>query len=268
MSRHTTALVLFLLLATPAVAHDYWLLPETFFPGRDATISLHLHVGEHLVSEVERPFQAKPTVRFEQRHGKEVIDLAARGTDGKKPVARLSFAREGTHLVLLERAAQLITLDAAKFNKYLEEEGLQEALDERKRKGEEKSPGRERYSRYLKSLLQVGKPLDDEVTRPVGHKLEIVPLENPYSLRPGDTLTVRVLFEDKPLAKARLAAHHREGDRTQTQSLTTTKDGEATIKLDHAGPWLVRLVHMRRCQAEDADWESFWLALTFAVGRE
>src|SRR5262249_3155538 len=194
-------------------------------------------------------------------------DLAARGTDGKKPVTRLSFAREGTHLVLLERAAQLITLDAAKFNRYLEEEGLQEALADRKRTGEDRQPGRERYSRYLKSLLQVGKPLD-EVTRPVGHKLEIVPLENPYSLRPGDTLTVRVLFEDKPLANARLAAHHRDGDRTQTQSLTTTKDGEATIKLPDAGPWLVRLVHMRRCSAEDADWESFWSALTFAVGRE
>ena len=48
--------------------------------------------------------------------------------------------------------------------------------------------------------------------------------------------------------------------------LTTAKDGTAEVKISHAGKWLVRMVHMRRCADRDeADWESFWTSLSFAI---
>jgi hypothetical protein len=38
------------------------------------------------------------------------------------------------------------------------------------------------------------------------------------------------------------------------------------LKIDHSGEWIVRLVHLRRCsEPKEADWESFWAALTFGV---
>ena len=37
-------------------------------------------------------------------------------------------------------------------------------------------------------------------------------------------------------------------------------------EIDHAGEWIVRLVYLRRCEEpEEADWESFWSAMTFGV---
>ena len=83
--------------------------------------------------------------------------------------------------------------------------------------------------------------------------------QNPYSHKPGNHLKVLVLFEGKPLTGSQLEAYHRGSKKVTTQTLTTDKAGQVTIKLNQTGPWLLRLVHMRRC-VEDAkvDWESLW----------
>jgi hypothetical protein len=76
---------------------------------------------------------------------------------------------------------------------------------------------------------------------------------------------VRVLFEGKPLAGAKLTGHCRSAGKVSTQSHRTANDGRAVIKLDRSGDWLLRLVHMRPYRGEDADWESWWGSLTFRV---
>jgi uncharacterized GH25 family protein len=139
-------------------------------------------------------------------------------------------------------------------------------VEQRRKVGDDKKEGRERYGRYIKCLLQVGDAKDDTCTRVLGQRLEIVPKRNPYKFKAGDALTVRVLFEGKPLAGAKLFAHHQAGDKVTTKTVRTGKDGTATIKLDKAGSWLLRLVHMRPCTGDaDADWESFWAACSFGL---
>ena len=252
--------------APPAFAHDYWLGPETYFPAAGAKVTVRLHVGDHFKSEAERPFQKKPTVRFELIGAKGKQDLAAAGKDGEKPAAQLTAKEEGNYLIVLERGPQTIKLDADKFNAYLAEEGLDAIRELRRQSGQDKAEGRERYQRYIKCLLQCGDKGDDTFKKEVGQRLEIVPQENPYRLKAGERLTVKVLFDGKPLAGVRLFAHHRAGEKVRTQTLDTSKDGLATIKLEQAGQWLIRLVHMRRCEGDkDVDWESFWGALTFGL---
>jgi uncharacterized GH25 family protein len=80
----------------------------------------------------------------------------------------------------------------------------------------------------------------------------------------GETLRIRVLFDGKPLKDAHVFAHNRQGDKVSTQALTTSDEGTVSVKLVAGGPWLLRLVHMQRCKDDDqADWESFWGALSF-----
>jgi uncharacterized GH25 family protein len=264
VERRLLAAVTLFLVIVPARAHDYWLMPESFFAAPGSTDELRLLMGDDFVVEEERPFQKKPTLRFRHFAGKETSDLS--GEDGKKPFARLSLKESVTHLIALDRASSLIKLEADKFNKYLKEEGLDAILEARRKAGEDRSPGRERYSRYIKTLIQAGDKPDDTATRVIGQKLEIVLQANPYRLKAGDSLTVKVLFEGKPLARAKVFAHHREKEKTRTQSTTTSAEGLATFKLNASGPWLIRLVHMRRAVKDaDADWESFWAALTFAL---
>jgi uncharacterized GH25 family protein len=187
------------------------------------------------------------------------------GVEGKKPFANLTFDREGTHWVGLERDRKTIRLEAAKFNEYLKEEGLDSILDQRRLAKEDDRPGRERYSRYIKCLIQCGNG-DRCWEKTLGHRLEIVPLADPNSIKVGSTLKVRVQFEGKPLADVAVFALHRKDEKTSTDRQRTNAEGIATFRLTDAGPWLVRLVHMRRCpDREEADWESFWGAMSFAV---
>jgi len=263
-ARLAAGIVTLLLAAAPAFAHDYWLLPDSFFVKPGEVAALRLHVGDGFVSEKERPFQKKPTLRFDLLRGKETVDLTPLGVEDKTPVAAITLKDAGTYLVRMDRAPQKIELDAEKFNKYLAEEGLDAILEQRRKLGEDKKPGRERYVRCLKSLVQCG-DVRDEAAPAVGQKLEMVPLANRYTLLAGETLKVRVLFDGKPLAGAKVFAHRRAGEKVTTQTAQTTADGEAGFKLGE-GAYLLRLVHMRRCADEDGvDWESYWAALTFGM---
>jgi uncharacterized GH25 family protein len=87
MSNKWSATVLLLSLPTSSFAHDYWLEPESFRPHPDETIALHLFVGEKLTSEAERPFQKKPTLKFQFLSAKKTVDLIPGGTEDKTALA-------------------------------------------------------------------------------------------------------------------------------------------------------------------------------------
>jgi len=44
-----------------------------------------------------------------------------------------------------------------------------------------------------------GTPADNGFSAVIGDTLEIVPVTNPATIRPGDEMTVRVLFKGQPL---------------------------------------------------------------------
>lgn len=74
-----------------------------------------------------------------------------------------------------------------------------------------------------------------------GHDLEIVPLSDPAEAKPGETLKVRVQFQGKPLARARVAradgvTHVAEG---QIPRFTAGSDGVAEVGIEKAGPQLL-----------------------------
>jgi uncharacterized GH25 family protein len=100
----------------------------------------------------------------------------------------------------------------------------------------------------------------------LGFTLELVPEKNPYSLRPGDTLPVRLLFRGQPLAGALVhAALHGQPD--AGASARTGPDGRAKLKLSRDGFWMIKAVEMGPApQGVDADWQSLWASLTFEMG--
>jgi uncharacterized GH25 family protein len=260
------AAVLLLALALTCWGHDYWLQPEAFVVDVGKPVGVALHVGDHFESELQRAYQSKPTVRFQLIGAGGTTDLARVAREGDKPIVRFSCTRPGTHVVALERDAQLIRLEAKKFNAYLAEEGLSAVVAERGKRGESAKEGRERYRRYLKAYLRAGAKSDDGWKKRAGQKLEIVPLADPTAQKAGGRLGFRVVFEEKPLAGVKLTAYSRSGKKVKARQAVTSKEGEATFALDESGVYLVRLVHMRRAADDkEADWHSWWAALTVEV---
>jgi hypothetical protein len=99
----------------------------------------------------------------------------------------------------------------------------------------------------------------------LGLPLEIVPLRDPFALRPAETLPVRVLFRGRPLAEANLG-WQMPGDGEAPRGTVRTDDrGEALVPIAGPGLLSIRLTHMTRPKLPEYEWESFWTTLTFRM---
>ena len=169
-----------LVVLTSAVsAHDFWLAPETFVPAPGKPVKVRLLVGDGLEVETERAFERKGTTRLVALRASGMRDLLGSGMEGKTPFAQITFDKTGSWWIGLERERKTIRLEADKFNDYLAEEGLAKILEQRRVLGEDRKPGRERYSRYVKCLIQVAARSDDTWKKLVEHRLEIEPITDP-----------------------------------------------------------------------------------------
>lgn len=262
------ALGILLVAAKPAQAHDYWLefQPAAPTPGADMAVALWL--GENFIPEAQTAIQDARAVSLRHITRFSDVDLLPRTHLGGAPLLRLGVAAPGGHLLTLERETTQVQLRARRFNRYLEQEGLHDALAERKRSGELWRRGTERYQRYLKAFVQVGDGADGVSTRVLGQRLEVVPERDLATVKVGERLGVRVMFEGRALAGAQVEAFARTGDaRTPAaQAGVTDATGRTEFTVSETGTWLVRTVHMQRCVGcEQIQWESFWAAYSFAL---
>ena len=271
-------LLVSLLCQPPLQAHEFWIAPvkEPLVVG--SQVGLSLLVGEYFVGDLVG-FSALQTASLVRYTVAGRQDLSSFLSSTQVAVLQLQLQSAGTHLVVFDSQPNAITLSADSFHAYLHDEGLGFIKTKREAAGTGSQPGRERYRRYVKTLLQVSRPAgassksNADSKKPdmthatvVGQRLELVPLQNPLSLSPGANLGVKVLFESKPLAGALLKAWHKRGGQTVMVRATTGADGIVKFDLPYAGPWMISVVHMVPVTgAPDIDWDSFWGSLTFVV---
>ena len=239
------------LVSSPVLAHDFWIEPSAYTPGAGELVRFKLRVGEHLGGET-LPRNEGQIEWFTAIRGD--TETPVLGIEGADPAGLLRPAADGSLVVAYRSLRSPVTLDAAKFEAYLAMEGLPTV-----------PPGREVFSRCAKSLLAVGGRSDPAVTMPVGLTLELIPEADPYTLVAGETLSVRLLYQGKPLAGALVMALDARDAKTP-QQVRSDRAGRATFRLPRAGAWLIKAVHMIAAPRETgADWESFWASLTFSV---
>lgn len=122
--------------------------------------------------------------------------------------------------------------------------------------------------KFAKAIFTVGAAGGKAWGQELGHKLEIVPLQDPATLKAGDTLQIKVLFEGKPFATTVSGTYAGFSEEQNTWAYTTSsnKEGIAKIKLVHGGAWL--LVVKQKLDYPDktvADKLAYSAALTFSV---
>jgi uncharacterized GH25 family protein len=252
----SAALVL-LCAAGPASAHEFWLQPDTFVAAPGDVVNLQFRVGAGWPGEA-RALDADRALRSGW------IDATGEHTMGGSVNLRASKVGPAWAVFRSNRAA--LTLEAAAFESYLRDEGLEHILDARRIRGESVRPGREIYSRCAETLLQIGagSTASALVPRPMGLTLELVP-QNARRLLAGDTqMAVKLLNQGKPLRAALVRALPQTGG--TSLSARTDSRGVAVLPLAGGGVWLLNAVHMVRANARiDADWESIWSSLTLQL---
>jgi Domain of unknown function (DUF4198) len=258
----TGTLVLFV--AAHTLAHDLWLVPPEK-PEPKKSAFFRANSG----SKFSRSDHAPDPARFKRRllvqpDGGEG-SLEAAGAEDKSGLLKFEPARPGVYIAAVETEPKLITLKADEFNNYLVSDGLLDVYQLRRKEGALDKPGRERYSKSPKAIVQVGTAGGGDPCRVVGLPLEIIPLRNPFVLKVGDTLRVRVLFHDRPLANANLGWDVPGDGDFPLGAVRTDARGEALVPISLLGLMTIRLTHMTRPKQADYEWESFWTTLTFHI---
>jgi hypothetical protein len=260
------------LIGTTANAHEFWFVPVDSPQPLGQTVALRLEVGEFFVGDAAG-FSIPKSTAMRHTTARAQTDLRPLLSAGA-PEAEVSLElnERGLHLFSYDSAPLLISLPADKFNAYLHDEGLDFVKTQREKNGTAEQTGRERYLRNVKTLIQVGpkpashQPADLTYAKHIGQKLELIPLNNPVALRPGDNLRVKVEFDGRPLAGALVKAWHAQGSQLLTIRTRTTVDGHAELNLPHTGKWMVSVVHMVAAVGDaDADWHSYWGNLSFSA---
>ena len=247
-------------------AHDFWLVPQTFRANPGETLVVSANTG----MDFPNSLSAVDPARFDKFFvvgGSGKKSLADYRAKGNSLTTEITVGEPGTYVVGAALKPNEIRLTAAEFNEYLQVDGLPDILELRKREGLLGKDAVEHYSKYPKTLVQVGDRLDETPTKPLGLTLEIVPTVNPYRLKSGDKLDVIVLFRGQPLPNADIAWSFPGRGDSFVGSTKTDAAGKAPIPLVQAGPYVIRLTHMEWVKLPTHEWESFWTSLTFEVPR-
>ncbi|MEM8772483.1 MAG: DUF4198 domain-containing protein [Pseudomonadota bacterium] len=246
-----------------ANAHDFWLAPQTNSETPEQT-SIALLVGH---SGEKQPWAVRSGRIETVLHilGDDRADMTAKtraSIDLNGAMFDVETKTAGTHIIALESNDAFITLKAKKFNLYVEEEGLTTIRDHREKQNLQSRQGREFYSRRAKALIQVG-DIETDVTKPLGHTLEIVPLVHPRSLRGNEAMPIRVLYNGAPAPGLIVDLESLTDGTISEINVTTDEAGEALLPLIKEGQWKVDVVWGEPIDHPKAEYRTVFASLTF-----
>lgn len=260
--------------AAVSAAHDFWLQPKDYRTIPNGVTFITLQVG-HGPFRQRSPIPARRITKFEVVGPTGVtVDLhGGLRVGGESEDAEFRLETPGTHIVVLQTDDRAQThLPAIRFNDYLQVEGLTPALEQRARLHRAAADGSERYSRNAKALVQVGPSRagsSDQVIKPVGLPLEIVPEVSPYAMPRPATMPVRVMYQGHILASALVKLTDLNDDASPREVRLTDRNGRATFTMPGAGNWLLNVIWTKPLPRTDSvDFETTFSSLSFGLSNE
>ncbi|MFZ4690008.1 MAG: DUF4198 domain-containing protein [Polymorphobacter sp.] len=260
-----SALAALMIVAAPAAAHDFWIDLASHRVADGAQVKLRFLIGD--LGAIE-PWdtQWRKVISLRDYGPAGIRDLQA----GIRPLtptdpggAVVTLAGAGTHVIAFESALAENDIAADEFNEYAAHEGLTPALKARKAAGLEGTRGRETYSRRAKALVQVGTAPTVNAIKAIGLTLEITPETNPYALKPGQPLVLRVDWHGQPLPGASVVLEPLDGKAAHGTPVITDAQGQARFPAPTPGRWRANVVWTQAITHPRAEFDTVFSSLTF-----
>ena len=246
----------------PTWAHDFWLEAHPFYTDKGQQVDVSIHVGNHFVGD-SLPNIVSWYTDFNVFDKEDINQVE--GEMGRDPAGYFTPEKNGTYAIGYQSTFSYVEIFPDTFNKYLRDEGLDNAIAYREQHQQQRAMGKENYIRHCKLLVQAGNGYEvDTSGLNLGYELEIIPQQNPYRLKPGDQLDLKIIYQNKPAEGLLLIAFSKSMPE-QEQRIRTDTNGIARLTLDHAGPWLAKVVKIIKIEDDKVDWQSHWASLTFAL---
>jgi hypothetical protein len=268
MRKPVAVLVVLSLALTSALgAHDMFLKLKSFFLAENTAVVVPLLNGTFSTSENSIDRNRIADISLIAPGNRVRYDTTVVKARGDTTFISIATAGAGTYVLGLSTRPNQLKISGMEFSGYLAEEGLTEVLDARKREGIASDSASERYAKHVKAVLQVGTARNDGFAAVLGYPAELIPLDNPYSIKPGGTLRVRALLNGTPAAGLTLLAGGRTtgNARLPVQTVRTGPDGEANILLTRRGHYYVKFISMVKLTGGVTDYVSNWATLTFQI---
>ena len=254
--------------AALALAHDMFLKPAQFFVKENAPIDLVLINGTFTKSENSIARNRLADISVLGPAGRARVDTSAWKAETDTSFLGVKAGAAGTYVLGVSTKSNIIPLTGQEFNEYLESHGIPDVLAARKRDNEMDRAVKERYHKHVKAMVQVGDARSDHYATALGYPAEVIPVENPYALKAGATFHFKAVVDGKPVANQYIQYGGRTaaGGRIEMKAVRTNAEGIGEIRLSPAGTWYVKFINMTRLSGDrEADYESKWASLTFAV---
>jgi uncharacterized GH25 family protein len=130
------------------------------------------------------------------------------------------------------------------------------------------------FSKWGKYYLNPSKT-DRSFSTPLGHDIEIIPLDNPADMTRNSTMRLRVLYRGRPLPNAEVKAtydyyDYRTMDAWASTGKRTDNNGEISFRLDHPNigkpvVWIFRARETHVVNTAETDQENPAATLLFTV---
>lgn len=256
------------------LAHEFWLQPNAYFSRIGEIVNIRFNVGENFTGENWKGNREKVQQLLHYTPSNDVIDISNKLSFAMGDSLKIAFEKEGTQMIVFNSTNSFINLEAKKFNAYLVEDGLTNALNFRKANNEDTIAGKEYYQRSVKTIIQCGTKLTNNCTKPTNLPLDIVPENNPYEIitsiidykspAPITENWFRIYFNKKPLPNTLVKHWYKKSDGTIAfDNLSTNKRGWVNIE-QRQGVNMISCVYMERYTKDTtANWQSYWSSVTF-----
>lgn len=202
--------------------------------------------------------------RFDMVVGDTIRPVEARM--GDNPALDMPAPASGLVVVVHETTPSSLTYkEWAKFQKFSDHKGFADIEERHAANGFPAPPFKERYTRHAKALIAVGDGAGAD--RALGLKTEFIALTNPYAADFDGTMRVQVTLDDTVRADAQIEVFDRAPDDGVAITLHRTDvDGIAAIPVTPGHEYLFDAVSIAPItDSDDAVWDTYWAALTFAV---
>lgn len=254
-------------------SHDLYIKLKSFHlnPGTETAIYLYNGTFEKSEAIVARNRMSDVSLI---NPGEKAIhpDTALWFEENNQTGLKIKTGKEGTGLLGVSTLPKVGDFTAKSFADNMKHEGLLHILEARKKSGEDTKPAKKKYAKHVKTIFQVGNKQSEDFKTVLGYPIELVPMNNPYSLKSGDALSMQLLIEGKPAAGemvyAGYAGHQgksKNGLPHDAFQVKTNTKGIITIKLSKAGHWYFRTVHLTKSNDRDADYISNTASITFEI---
>lgn len=240
LNRKTLCTVLMTIVLTAAFltasAHTLWLNATDYTPtwkaSTGAKTKIYIGWGHHF--PLDGYVNAEDFIKISLvSPSLKVKDIALETTGFA--ASSLGLKEKGTYLVGITRKASNNT-KYQKDGKVVAIKGTKEGL--------EKVISSTHSQQFAKILLCAGAGHSKNIGYVFGHKLEIIPLTNPYALtnNTGGIMKLKVLLNGKPVMYNKVYAMYEGYSQDDQFASTASTDGNgiAELRITHWGPWVVK----------------------------